>query len=462
VHVWWLRPALVADEAVAACERGVLSDDERRAAAEATGAAAAGALWRERVLTRALVRCALARYLPWAQVDAPSCAPAPCDPASLRFSRNDHGKPHLVAAAAAAAAAADADANAAAPSAPRPPPLEFNVTHTPELIGVAVCLAGPVHGPAGVAVALGLDAELASRRARQRKGSGRRRAGAKEQPAAAGSTGGSDGGSDDGGLTQAEEEEEGEEEEASSAATAAANGSNDDDDGGGGGGGGGDGFRRLAARRLHPSEVQALEDAAARHRGDFASAFVRMWTLKEAVVKARGVGIGHPPGLKGFAVSFGDDGGGGAGAGAGADDGPSLAAHLTELTGGLGPCGGGAAVSRLSLRWQRPADAANAGAAVLPTDDSFQLLLLRPCAGGGEEGGGGQGQQHVAALCAHALNPSDDGGTPGSPRGSRGDGPRAAGAVRRVVSRHARAAAGGDDGGGDNDGACVLAGTRWW
>jgi phosphopantetheinyl transferase (holo-ACP synthase) len=435
---------VVPDDLVAACERRVLSEEERQGAAAGTAGAAAAAaaapnatLWRERVLTRTLVRCALARYLPWAQIDASggetatATAPPPVDPASLRFSRNDHGKPHLVLSSSS-------------------PPLEFNVTHTPELIGVAVCLAGPVHGggqgdgrEGGVAVALGLDAELAARRA---KGAARGRRREEDRGGKNGISSSSSSSSSEEGLTQAEDDDEEADGGASAAATNQDDANNHNNT-----------FRRLAARRFHPLEVQSLEDAANRNSSSPAAAaaardalFVRLWTLKEAVVKARGVGISHAPGLKGFAVLT---------AGVEEDkeqeDKNCIASHLRELTGGLGPCekeGGGQKVSRLSLRWGGSggtASAAAAPSAALPTDDSFKLLLLQPCPG------------HVAALCVHAL-PADGGGAPGSPRGSRGDGPRVAGAVRRVVSREVRASGGGGGGGIDDDAPCVLAGTRWW
>jgi len=440
VHLWWVRPSAVPDEAVDACARRVLSEEERQAAEAAGGAAA---LWRERVLTRSLVRCALARYLPWAQAEEGNeQAPPPlADPASLAFSRNDHGKPHLL-----------------LPNPPTRPPLEFNVTHTPELIGVAVCLAGPVHGGGGVgdgggngkgapvAVALGLDAEVAARRSRAGRGA-RRRSSKEGQSGGGGVTAGSrsSSSSEDGGLTQAEEEEE--------AAAAGGSSSSDDDDG----------FRRLAARRFHPLEVQSLEAAAERAAvarasgggGEAAAAaaaaaaearsslFVRLWTLKESVVKARGVGISHPPGLKGFSVELGPED-------------PELGRHLRELTGGFEACGTGqsggngsgggnttnsaAAPASISLRWKKQQEESDS------KHGAFKLLLMQPCQG------------HVAALCVHAL-PSDGGGAPGSAHGSNGDGPRVAGAVRRVVSRHA-SIAGGDGNNGTQ--ARVLAGTRWW
>lgn len=53
----------------------------------------------------------------------------------------------------------------------------------------------------------------------------------------------------------------------------------------------------LARRYFHPDEVAAIE----RH-GDPRQAFFRIWTLKEAVVKAIGLGLSLP--LDGFAVSI--------------------------------------------------------------------------------------------------------------------------------------------------------------
>ncbi|CAK0738564.1 hypothetical protein CVIRNUC_001061 [Coccomyxa viridis] len=59
---------------------------------------------------------------------------------------------------------------------------------------------------------------------------------------------------------------------------------------------------RLARRRFSPAEVASLEGCA--DGAERARRFVRLWTLKEAYVKAVGRGIGARPGLQGFAVSL--------------------------------------------------------------------------------------------------------------------------------------------------------------
>lgn len=65
---------------------------------------------------------------------------------------------------------------------------------------------------------------------------------------------------------------------------------------------------KIARRYFSEAEVAAIEretDEEARR-----NLFVRMWTLKEAYVKAIGRGIGAPPGLSsfGFDLVHGDDG----------------------------------------------------------------------------------------------------------------------------------------------------------
>ncbi|KAK9833335.1 hypothetical protein WJX81_007623 [Elliptochloris bilobata] len=59
---------------------------------------------------------------------------------------------------------------------------------------------------------------------------------------------------------------------------------------------------RLARRRFSAAEAAALERVAS--PSERAAHFVRLWTLKEAYVKAVGRGIDAPPGLRGFTVSL--------------------------------------------------------------------------------------------------------------------------------------------------------------
>jgi 4'-phosphopantetheinyl transferase len=60
---------------------------------------------------------------------------------------------------------------------------------------------------------------------------------------------------------------------------------------------------RVARRHFAPAEVAALEAAAS--EGARAALFLRLWTLKEAYVKALGHGIGADPPLRGFAFDLG-------------------------------------------------------------------------------------------------------------------------------------------------------------
>jgi len=60
---------------------------------------------------------------------------------------------------------------------------------------------------------------------------------------------------------------------------------------------------KLAQRRFADLEIEQLE----RVQGDTkaqAALFIKLWTLKEAYVKAIGKGIGAPPGLRGFSFSL--------------------------------------------------------------------------------------------------------------------------------------------------------------
>ncbi|KAF8062731.1 hetI [Scenedesmus sp. PABB004] len=65
------------------------------------------------------------------------------------------------------------------------------------------------------------------------------------------------------------------------------------------------GVLRLARRRFSAEEAALLEGVA----GDEArrALFMSLWTLKEAVVKAKGSGINAPPGLRGFSIRLGVD-----------------------------------------------------------------------------------------------------------------------------------------------------------
>lgn len=130
VHLWWMLTG--EDDDAVACTAasmragGLVAPPDAHAAAAVTATAGAGAGDRT-LLSRGLVRWVLTKYMGVA-------------PAALAFEREARGKPRVV------------------DSASTTPPLEFNVTHTRGLLGVAVACAGsPV----------GLDAELASRAPRR-------------------------------------------------------------------------------------------------------------------------------------------------------------------------------------------------------------------------------------------------------------------------------------------------------
>eukprot|EP00884_Botryococcus_braunii_P018467 jgi/Botrbrau1/5303/Bobra.0391s0020.2 len=59
---------------------------------------------------------------------------------------------------------------------------------------------------------------------------------------------------------------------------------------------------RLAYRYFHPHEIAAIESIS--NPVERAECFLRVWTLKEAYVKAAGRGIAQPPGFRGFAVTL--------------------------------------------------------------------------------------------------------------------------------------------------------------
>lgn len=59
---------------------------------------------------------------------------------------------------------------------------------------------------------------------------------------------------------------------------------------------------RLAKRRFSEEEYKAL--AAVESEAARTDLFMKIWTLKEAFVKARGTGINAPPGLRGFTIGL--------------------------------------------------------------------------------------------------------------------------------------------------------------
>lgn len=132
VHIWWLRhsthspvpgiheicSSLLTGVEVAECSS--ISDPDIREL---------------RILARAFSRSVLARY-----INAPEDLPAETVPSSLRFSRNNYGKPKLE------SPLCSSDLR----------PLHFNLTHTQGLIGIAVTRGREI----------GLDAEPISRKPR--------------------------------------------------------------------------------------------------------------------------------------------------------------------------------------------------------------------------------------------------------------------------------------------------------
>lgn len=132
VHVWWMATGDDDDDAAvhAAADAmrggGLVPDADAAAAADVAAVAGPGAGSRA-VLSRGLVRWILTKYTGVA-------------PADLLFDREPRGKPRIV------------------PSTLPTPPLEFNVTHTRGLLGVAVAAPG---------TPVGVDAELAARTPRR-------------------------------------------------------------------------------------------------------------------------------------------------------------------------------------------------------------------------------------------------------------------------------------------------------
>ena len=170
------------------------------------------------------------------------------------------------------------------------------------------------------------------------------------------------------------------------------------------------GALRVARRRFSPAEVAALERLPPGRARD--AAFLRMWTLKEALVKATGRGISATPGsLNGFSVL----------PGAGAPP-PGAAALRAWFPEGpppqlpVAPPGGGAgrggSVLGIRLAAQEPGalevlpeelppgpggeGGAAAGGAWLATFDSGAAAPAAEGAGEEEEAA----WQHVASLCA--------------------------------------------------------------
>ncbi|KAK9808511.1 hypothetical protein WJX73_003231 [Symbiochloris irregularis] len=124
VHVWWLDPNKATQPGLLDRYKALLPRDEQLFVAEGGSAA----VQKERLLTRVLVRCTLARYFPF-----------PVLPVELQFSKNRHGKPGLQ-----------------KPFRLDDIDLQFNITHTPHLIGCAVSAQSLI----------GLDIELAFRKCR--------------------------------------------------------------------------------------------------------------------------------------------------------------------------------------------------------------------------------------------------------------------------------------------------------
>jgi 4'-phosphopantetheinyl transferase len=122
---------------------------------------------------------------------------------------------------------------------------------------------------------------------------------------------------------------------------------------------------RVARRHFAPAEVAALEAAS---DGARAALFLRLWTLKEAYVKALGHGIGADPPLRGFAFDLGS---GELDLDAGAD------LDFDDAIDGVGSAA--AAPPAAAIRF--------AGGAVAAARGRWSFALLAPTRG------------HVAAVC---------------------------------------------------------------
>jgi 4'-phosphopantetheinyl transferase len=134
---------------------------------------------------------------------------------------------------------------------------------------------------------------------------------------------------------------------------------------------------------------------------------MRLWTLKEAVVKAKGTGINAPPGLKGFSVGFGgdDDGSDGGGSITLADSSSDSGSSDSGSSDSGSDSGSASSGCRRVTLARHAADA-----------NQYQLALFAPT------------PAHVAALCVLS-----DGGS-GSNGGGSGNGAEPSAAAAKPVA----------------------------
>ena len=222
VHVWWLQTdSMLSVPGILEACAGLLDEDEISECLNTKDPVSRDT----RIVARAFTRSVLARYL--ADEAFPHDGPAP---KSLEFVRNAHGKPELVHSSETKNSYTEVSKGTRTLSRLKQlehstPPcgvgkrsnglLQFNVTHTEGLIGVAIARD----------ISVGIDAESISRRTRS-------------DPL------------------------------------------------------------RLARRRFSTAEIEQLETIQEREARNLH--FMKIWTLKEAYVKAVGRGISAPPGLSGF------------------------------------------------------------------------------------------------------------------------------------------------------------------